>query len=56
MTVVKELRCKDLKYPNCKEVFCTIRSNSIMAVMRYLQEAPHFTVQHRELLLGHLRE
>lgn len=27
-----------------------------MAVMRYLQEAPHFAVQGRELLLGHLRE
>lgn len=27
-----------------------------MAVMRYLQEAPHFAVQRRELLLGHLRE
>lgn len=27
-----------------------------MAVMRYLQEAPHFAVQRRELLPGHLRE
>lgn len=27
-----------------------------MAVMRYLQEAPHFAVQRRELLLRHLWE
>lgn len=34
----------------------TNKSSSNMAVTRYLQEAPHFAVQRRKLLLGHLRE